>query len=138
MVEFYAYLLEKKLVTPLFVRPKDGPPLPDFNPSKKCEHHFRVEGHTLEECTQLRHRIQDLINNKLIQFDNTARPNVITNPLPPHQECYLYSERKDFRFLIPFVPLESHAMGPSPRKSHCSGQHRSSRLQLGSLLIRSQ
>ena len=55
MVEFYAYLLEKKLVTPLFVRPKDGPPLPDFNPSKKCEHHFRVKGHTLEECTQLRH-----------------------------------------------------------------------------------
>ena len=34
----------------------------------------------------LRYRIQDLIDNKLIQFNNTARPNVITNPLPPHPE----------------------------------------------------
>ena len=34
----------------------------------------------------LRHQIQDLIDNKLVQFDNMARPNVITNPLRPHQE----------------------------------------------------
>lgn len=75
MVEFYAYLLEKKLVTPLFARPRDGPPLPSFNLSKKCEHHFGAEGHTLEEFTQLRHQIQD---NKLIEFNNMARLNVIT------------------------------------------------------------
>ena len=71
-------------MTPLFVKPRDGPPLPGFNPSKKCEHHFWAKGHTLEECVHLRHRIQDLIDNKLIQFDKTARQNVITNPLPPH------------------------------------------------------
>ena len=34
----------------------------------------------------LRHRIQDLIDNKLIQFENSVKLNVITNPLPPHQE----------------------------------------------------
>ncbi|KAK9997979.1 hypothetical protein SO802_017582 [Lithocarpus litseifolius] len=28
----------------------------------------------------------DLIDNKLIQFDNAVVPNIITNPLPPHQE----------------------------------------------------
>ena len=38
------------------------------------------------KCWQLRNRIQDLIDNKLIQFDNAAGPNVIANPLPPHQE----------------------------------------------------
>ena len=86
MAKLYAYLLEKKLVTLIFMKPRDGPPLPGFNPSKKCEHHFGVEGHTLEECAHLRHRIQDLIYNKLVQFDNTAKPNVITNPLPPYQE----------------------------------------------------
>ena len=84
MAELYAYLLEKKLVTPIFVKPRDGPPLPGFDPSKKCEHHFGAERHTLEECVHLRHRIQDLIDNKLIQFDNTTRSNAITNPLPPH------------------------------------------------------
>ena len=51
VAELYAYLLEKKLVTLVFARPKDGPPLPDFDPSKKCEHHFGADGHTLEECT---------------------------------------------------------------------------------------
>ena len=45
-----------------------------------------AKGHTLEECTNLRNRIQDLINKKLVQFNNAAKPNVITNPLPPHQE----------------------------------------------------
>ena len=84
MAKLYAYLLEKKLVTLIFMKPRDGPPLPGFNPSKKCEHHFGVKGHTLEECAHLRHRIQDLIYNKLVQFDNTAKPNVITNPLPPY------------------------------------------------------
>ena len=86
MVKLYAYLLEKKLVTPLFAKPRDGPPPPSFDLSKKCEHHFGAKGHTLEECVQLRYRIQDLINNKMIQFDNTAKPNVITNPLLPHTE----------------------------------------------------
>ena len=57
MVEFYAYLLEKKLVTPIFVKPRDCPSLLDFDSSKKYEHHFGAKGHTLEECTQLRHRI---------------------------------------------------------------------------------
>ena len=86
MVELYAYLLEKKLVTPIFMKPKDGPSLPSFDPSKKCEHHIGAKGHTLEECILLRNQIQDLIDNKLVSFDNTVEPNVITNPLPPHQE----------------------------------------------------
>ena len=29
---------------------------------------------------------QDLIDNKMIQFDNMAEPNVITNPLLPYTE----------------------------------------------------
>ena len=84
MVKLYAYLLEKKLVTLVCARPRDGAPLPSFDMFKKCKHHFRAEGHTIEECTPLRNRVQDLIDNKLIQFDNTAELNVITNPLPHH------------------------------------------------------
>ena len=57
MAKLYPYLLEKKLVTPIFVKPKDNPHLPGFDPSKKCEHHFGAEEHTLEECVYLRHRI---------------------------------------------------------------------------------
>ena len=50
MADLYAYLLERKLVTPMFSKPKEGLPPPSFDLSKKCEHHFRAEGHTLEEC----------------------------------------------------------------------------------------
>ena len=84
MAKLYAYLLENKLLTPLFVKPREGAPPPCFNSSKKCWHHFRPERHTLEECVQLRYQIQDLIDNKLIQFDNMVGSNVITNPLPPY------------------------------------------------------
>ena len=73
-------------MTPLFQRPREGPLPPGFEPSNKCEHHYGAEGHSLEECFELRDRVQDLMDNKLIQFDNSAAPNMITNPLPPHQE----------------------------------------------------
>ena len=84
MAELYAYLLEEKLVTPIFMKSKDCPPLLDFDPFKKCEHYFGLERHTLEECEHFRHQIQYLIDNKKIQFDNAAGPNVITKPLPPY------------------------------------------------------
>ncbi|KAL0010901.1 hypothetical protein SO802_006009 [Lithocarpus litseifolius] len=63
MAKLYAYPLEKKLVTPIFAKLKDGPHLLGFDPSKK-----------------------DLIDKNLVQFDNIARSNAITSPLPPHQE----------------------------------------------------
>ncbi|KAL0001494.1 hypothetical protein SO802_015275 [Lithocarpus litseifolius] len=111
MAKLYAYLLEKKLVTPIFKRPRDGTPLPSFNPSKKCEHHFGAKGHTQEECTHLRHRIQDLVNNKLVKFDNIVEPNIITNPLPPHQERNINAisimEERIPDFSSPSIPWKS-------------------------------
>ena len=83
MAELYTYLSEKMLVAPIFAKPRNRP-LSSFDPFKKCEHHFRAKGNTLEECVHLRHRIQDLVNNKLVQFDNTSGLNVIANPLPSH------------------------------------------------------
>ncbi|KAL0004877.1 hypothetical protein SO802_012438 [Lithocarpus litseifolius] len=74
MAELYAYLLEKKLVTLIFTKPKDGPPLPGFDPSKKCKHHFGPEGHTLEECRHLRHGIQDLHRQQIPPGMRTPAP----------------------------------------------------------------
>ena len=54
MADLYAYLLERKLVTPMFSRLREGPPLPNFDPSKKCEHHFRAEGIPLKNVTTWR------------------------------------------------------------------------------------
>ena len=57
MVDPYAYLLERKLVTSMFARPREGHFPLGFDPSKKCEHHFKAKGHTLEECYHLRDRV---------------------------------------------------------------------------------
>ena len=34
MAKLYTYLFKKKLVTPVFAKPKDGPPPPSFDTSK--------------------------------------------------------------------------------------------------------
>ena len=57
MTDLYAYLLERKLMTLMFARPRESLPSHGFDLSKKCEHHFGAEGHTLEECYQLRDRV---------------------------------------------------------------------------------
>ena len=111
MVDLYAYLLERKLVTPMFARPREGPLPPDFDPSKKCEHHFEAEGHALKECYHLRDRVQDLIDNKLIQFNNAAILNIITNPLPLYQEgtinAIITMEERVLDFSSPSFPWKA-------------------------------
>ena len=57
MTDLYTYLLERKIVTPIFSRPREGPPLPNFNLSKKCEHHFGAEVHTFEKCYHLKDHV---------------------------------------------------------------------------------
>uniref|UniRef100_A0A2N9GQI9 Uncharacterized protein n=1 Tax=Fagus sylvatica TaxID=28930 RepID=A0A2N9GQI9_FAGSY len=41
-------------------------------------------GHTVENCGQLRHRVQDLIDHGVLKFEGL--PNITTNPLPKHPE----------------------------------------------------
>ncbi|KAK9991399.1 hypothetical protein SO802_026384 [Lithocarpus litseifolius] len=111
MADLYTYPLERKLVTPLFQRLKEGPLPLGFDSSKKCKHHFGAEGHTLEECFQLKNRVQDLIDKKLIQFDNAAAPNIITNHLPHPQEgnvnAIITVEERVLDFSLPSFPRKA-------------------------------
>ena len=61
MADLYAYLLERKMVMPMFSK---GLPSPNFDLSKKCKYHFGAKGHTLEECLHLKDRVQDLIDDR--------------------------------------------------------------------------
>ena len=98
-------------MTLMFQRPREGPPSPNFDLSKKYKHHFGAEGHTLEECHHLRDHVQDLIDNKLIQFDNAVAPNIVTNPLPPHQEgnvnAIITVEERVPDFSLPLFPWKA-------------------------------
>ena len=99
-------------MTLIFSRLSEGPPSLGFDSSKKCEHHFRAEGYTLEECYHLKDHVQDLIDNKLIQFDNNvAALNIITNPLAPLQEgnmnVIIRVEEKVLDFSSPSFPWKA-------------------------------
>uniref|UniRef100_A0A2N9GTJ6 Reverse transcriptase/retrotransposon-derived protein RNase H-like domain-containing protein n=1 Tax=Fagus sylvatica TaxID=28930 RepID=A0A2N9GTJ6_FAGSY len=75
---------EKSLISPVVPRPYNGPQRRDFNPNSTCDFHFGEVGHTVENCGQLKHRVQDLIDHGVLKFEGL--PNITTNPLPNHPE----------------------------------------------------
>uniref|UniRef100_A0A2N9GIB6 Integrase catalytic domain-containing protein n=1 Tax=Fagus sylvatica TaxID=28930 RepID=A0A2N9GIB6_FAGSY len=75
---------EKSLISPIVPKPYGGPQRRDFNPNSACDFHFGEVGHTVENCGQLRHRVQDLIDHGVLKFEGL--PNITTNPLPKHPE----------------------------------------------------
>jgi hypothetical protein len=75
-------LIEKNLISPVIPRPYNGPPARDFDQKLTCDFHFGEVGHAVENCRQLRHRVQDLIDHGILKFEGL--PNITTNPLPDH------------------------------------------------------
>ncbi|GMP28522.1 hypothetical protein CsSME_00004027 [Camellia sinensis var. sinensis] len=71
-----------------YLKPLDPRPLPEplpakHDPTKHCAFH-QQPGHDTDRCFRLQHKIQDLIDNKVIAPPQPPKPNVTTNPLPPH------------------------------------------------------
>ncbi|OVA11879.1 hypothetical protein BVC80_741g10 [Macleaya cordata] len=80
-------LVEAGLITLLEPRPVRDPPPTWFNPNQHCDYH-QGPGHLTDKCWNLRHVIQDLLEEGKIQIEGVqlpARPNINTNPLPVHQ-----------------------------------------------------
>ncbi|RVW92803.1 hypothetical protein CK203_042611 [Vitis vinifera] len=73
-------LTEGGLLTPLASRPLPQPIPPRFRMDLHCSYH-QGPGHDMDHCTALRHAIQDLIDQGLV---NLGQPSVTTNPLPAH------------------------------------------------------
>ena len=68
---------------------RDPPQNPDTSSSKydlneKCAYHSNGPIHDTNEFWSLKNKIQDLIDNKTIEFDPPPTPNVITAPMPSH------------------------------------------------------
>ena len=84
LTQLYPILIEKNLISPIVPRPYNGPQMRDFDQNLTCDFHFGEVGHTVENCQQLRHRVQDLIDYGILKFEGL--PNITTNPLPNHPE----------------------------------------------------
>ncbi|XP_050895562.1 uncharacterized protein LOC127102203 [Lathyrus oleraceus] len=60
--------------------PKSHKPWCDEN--ARCAFHANSEGHTIENCKVFKLRVQELIDQRILSFDDV--PNVGNNPLPKH------------------------------------------------------
>ncbi|XP_059288162.1 uncharacterized protein LOC132041467 [Lycium ferocissimum] len=67
------------VVPPKPANPKDRWYMPDFI----CAYHSNQVGHTTEYCINLRHKLQDMIDNHELILEPTPL-NMDTNPLPKH------------------------------------------------------
>ena len=54
-----------------------------YRPDQRCAYHSNRVGHDTEDCINLKHKIQDLIDQEVVSLQ-PAVPNVNTNPLPNH------------------------------------------------------
>ena len=62
-------------------------PFPNYcDLSKKCDYHFGNPRHNLEDCWTLKNKIQDLIDQDILQFLKELAPNITKNRLSPHGE----------------------------------------------------
>ena len=73
-------LVEGGLIDPLPPRPPLQPTPPGFRTDLHCAYHQRA-GHDTDSCAALRHVIQDLIDQGLVDL---GCPGVTTDPLPTH------------------------------------------------------
>ncbi|XP_058725809.1 uncharacterized protein LOC131597113 [Vicia villosa] len=66
---------------------RDAPNAPDtqspnYNANARCAFHSGAAGHDTEKCIALKNKVQDLLDQKIIQF--TPTPNIANNPMPAH------------------------------------------------------
>ncbi|RDX90802.1 hypothetical protein CR513_27309, partial [Mucuna pruriens] len=60
------------------------PPYPrSYDPNGRCNYHGGALGHATKRCWSLKHKVQDLLDDKLLGFEDKG-PNVHSNHLPTH------------------------------------------------------
>ena len=70
--QLYHILLKESLVAPIVLKRKISPLPVESGLFNICEYHFGSPGHSLEKCKLLRRKIQGLIDNDIIQFENVV------------------------------------------------------------------
>ncbi|RDY06830.1 hypothetical protein CR513_09132, partial [Mucuna pruriens] len=55
----------------------------NYDPNAKCGYNASTIGHTTEKCCGLKHKVQDLMDARLLSFEEKD-PNIGSNLLPNH------------------------------------------------------
>ncbi|KAF1854774.1 hypothetical protein Lal_00044323, partial [Lupinus albus] len=80
--ELFAHLQTERILTPIAGQTPNTT-APWYDPNANCDYHSGIIGHSTETCRALKHRIQDLIDSKWLEFKD-AVPTITGNPLPNH------------------------------------------------------
>ena len=57
-----------------------------YNPNARCAFHSDSPGNDTNNCWVLKNKVQDLIEAKEIEFEAPEKPNVMTAPMPKHDQ----------------------------------------------------
>ncbi|XP_017974534.1 PREDICTED: uncharacterized protein LOC108661595 [Theobroma cacao] len=77
-------LVANHLVAPLYIEPLK-PPFPIwYDAFAHCDYHYGIKGHSIENCTAFKHKVQGLIKAGILNFEKKLKQNVNNNPLPNH------------------------------------------------------
>ncbi|EOX93490.1 Uncharacterized protein TCM_002355 [Theobroma cacao] len=80
-------LVANHLVAPLYIEPLKLPFLRWYDASAHYDYHYGIEGHSIENCTTFKHKVQRLIKAGILHFEEKSEQNVNNNPLPNHAEA---------------------------------------------------
>src|SRR4051812_32531977 len=69
-------LLNQNLITLLPPYSFPTNPTPGYKYHARCAYHSNSPGHDTEDCWQLKHKIQDLIDDKIIDFNSPKEPHM--------------------------------------------------------------
>ncbi|KAI8550364.1 hypothetical protein RHMOL_Rhmol06G0100100 [Rhododendron molle] len=83
----------KKLTEIVVLKPLSPPQTipPNLNQNVYCDFHQKP-GHTTDNCIRLRHEIQNLIDNKVVDAPPLDKPNTVSNPLPQHSAPFCINQ----------------------------------------------
>ncbi|RDY11606.1 hypothetical protein CR513_03707, partial [Mucuna pruriens] len=60
----------QKLVEKILLKPLEPPYPRSYNPNARCSYHDRAVGHATERYWSLKHKVQDLLDGRLLDFQD--------------------------------------------------------------------
>ena len=78
--KLYPKLIQGGLLVPVSIPPIRPSYLKWYNENASCDYHSGNRGHSLEDCTALKWRVNELIKRGELTFEDEDVPNVNGNP----------------------------------------------------------